>query len=86
MNELTKKTLLNLSNSAQWQIIKDGYLLPILDDVKDVSKPLVIGNVKLDAEKSYYAKGLTAIKLREIINTIDRFKNRNTLFSNENFE
>jgi len=86
MNDLTKKAIQNFSNSAQWEIIKDGYFIPLLQEIENVRKPLKIGDQVIDAEHAYYAKGLTATKLQEIIDTIDRAKPSLNQTSSEDFE
>lgn len=86
MNDLTQKALSNFSNSAQWEIIKDGYLMPMLYDIRDVTKPFKVGDEIIDAQHAYYAKGLTAIKIKEFIDTLDRMKDNINSASSEDFE
>ncbi len=86
MNELTIKALKNFSNSAQWEIIKGGYLMPMLNDIRDVTKPFKVGDEIIDAEYAYYAKGLTAIKMKEFIDTVDRMRDNMNSTSSEDFE
>lgn len=78
--------LQELANSGFWDVLKEDILVPLIDEIKDVTNPLEINGRKLDAEKCYYAKALTAARLKQLVATLDRLKQDKNSTSGEDFE
>lgn len=83
---MRRDILQDFANSAFWEVLKEDLLVPLIDEVKDVTQPLVINGVKLKAEDCYYTKALTAARLKQLVSTLDRLKQEKNSTSSEDFE
>jgi len=80
------KVLQNFANSGSWDIVKENIFFPLIDSVKDVSRPFKIGDKEIEPEKAYLAKVLTTQKLNEIVETLDRLQSGKGKIEDIDFE
>lgn len=86
MNKDILNSLQGFANSGVWDIIRDEVFEPLIDSVKDVSKPFKVGGEEIEPEKAYLAKALTTQKLKEIVEMFNRLKKPNVKAKDINFE
>ena len=69
---MIKNALKSLADSSAWKQVRDEFILPQLQDIKDVTKEL---QTDLDVKPAdmYLAKIIAAQAVEKLINDIDRF-------------
>jgi|TARA_Y100000310_G_C20687835_1_gene820242 hypothetical protein len=83
---MLKQTLENFADTGTWDVIKKELIIPLLEETKDVTQPLLIDDIKINAKEAYLAKILAARKFNTLIGIIDKHKNSNRKNTNTNFE
>jgi len=73
-----KKALSEFASSDTWVLLKEEVILPLLNDIKDVTKPIKYGDITIPAKEAQVAKFLAATQINELIYTIDFLRKKSS--------
>ncbi len=70
---MTNEQKVIIANNPYWNDIKE-LLVPFIDEIDRVSKPLIVDGITITPNQAYLAKLLTVQTINEFINSVDSMK------------